>query len=84
MNIYIIIALCQASDDVCQLRFDFETFSGFAIASGTGICTDTFAVTGQTGVNPPSICGTNSGLHSKALLLLPSFFVFFSLVVIVM
>ena len=81
MNIYIIIALCQASDDVCQLRFDFETFSGFAIASGTGICTDTFAVTGQTGVNPPSICGTNSGLHSKALLL--SFLVFYCLVVIV-
>jgi len=29
-------------------------------------CTDSFAVTGQTGKNPPSICGTNTGYHMYA------------------
>ena len=28
-----------------------------------GGCSDTFAAVGQSGVNPPSICGTNTGYH---------------------
>ena len=55
----------KVSDDICQLRLDFQTFSGFATATTVSTCTDTLAVTGQTGVDPPSICGTNTGYHSK-------------------
>eukprot|EP00091_Calanus_sinicus_P024705 TRINITY_DN9017_c0_g1_i1.p1 TRINITY_DN9017_c0_g1~~TRINITY_DN9017_c0_g1_i1.p1 ORF type:complete len:111 (+),score=14.49 TRINITY_DN9017_c0_g1_i1:492-824(+) len=35
--------------------------SGFTAA--VGVCTDKFTAEGQTGVNPPSICGTNTGYH---------------------
>ena len=54
----------KEKDDVCQLRLDFQTFSGLTVATG-GVCTDTFVVEGQTGNNPPTICGTNTGYHSK-------------------
>ena len=53
----------KSSADVCQLRLDFHTFSGFVNA--VGVCTDTFVAAGQTGRNPPEICGTNTGYHSK-------------------
>ena len=56
--------LCQASSDVCQLRLDFQTFSGFAVTS-VGAKTDSMAAAGQTGKNPPTISGTNTGYHSK-------------------
>jgi len=55
----------KESDDICQLRLDFQTFTGFT-ATSVGACTDTFAVEGQTSVNPPSICGTNTGYHMYA------------------
>jgi len=46
------------------LRLDFQAFDGFALASpATGACEDTFAAAGQTGRNPPTICGTNTGYH---------------------
>merc|ERR1712117_676585 len=53
----------KVADDICQLRLDFQTFSGFATTSPAGACDDTFAATGQTGSDPPSICGTNTGYH---------------------
>jgi len=53
----------KVADDVCQLRLDFQTFSGFATTSPAGACDDTFAATGQTGSDPPSICGTNTDYH---------------------
>merc|ERR1711997_26453 len=53
----------KASEDVCQLRLDFQTFSGFATSTTAGSCYDTLAIKGQTGVDPPSICGTNTGYH---------------------
>ena len=56
--------LCQASSDVCQLRLDFQTFSGFAVTTA-GVKTDSMAAAGQTGKNPPTISGTNTGYHSK-------------------
>ena len=38
--------------------------SGYTLDGATaGTCSDTFAAAGQTGVNPPSICGTNTGYH---------------------
>ena len=55
----------KVSDDICQLRLDFQTFSGFATSTTAGDCYDTLAVAGQTGVDPPSICGTNTGYHSE-------------------
>jgi len=51
----------KVSSDICQLRLDFQTFSGYT--NTLGICGDTFAAAGQTGSNPPSICGTNTGYH---------------------
>jgi len=51
----------KVSDDICQLRLDFQTMSGFAAT--VGVCSDKFTAEGQTGVNPPSICGTNTGYH---------------------
>jgi len=53
----------KVSDDICQLRLDFQTFSGFATSTTAGDCYDTLAMAGQTGVDPPSICGTNTGYH---------------------
>ena len=32
----------------------------------TGVCTDSFMVTGPTGRNPSVICGVNTGQHSKS------------------
>ena len=46
---------------------DFNEFE-IGGAANTGACnTDTFVVTGQTGKNPPTVCGTLSGQHSKIL-----------------
>jgi len=53
----------KASADICQLRLDFQTFSGFATSTTAGQCDDTLAMKGQTGVDPPAICGTNTGYH---------------------
>ena len=47
-----------------SLRLDFQTFSGFT-TTGTNTCQDIFTAAGQTGKNPPNICGTNTGYHSK-------------------
>ena len=47
---------------MCQLRLDFVTMSGY-LTGANGACSDTFAAAGQTGKNPPSICGTNTGYH---------------------
>ena len=56
--------LCQVSTDVCQLRLDFQTFSGFSVSTA-GVKTDYMTAAGQTGKNPPTISGTNTGYHSK-------------------
>merc|ERR1711997_526702 len=56
-------SISKVSDDVCQLRLDFQTFSGFVPSTTAGSCYDTLAMAGQTGVDPPSICGTNTGYH---------------------
>ena len=34
-------------------------------ATTAGVCTDKFEATGQTGSNPPAICGINTGYHSE-------------------
>lgn len=53
----------KVSADICQLRLDFQTFSGLATSTTAGDCTDYLTAAGQTGVNPPAICGTNTGYH---------------------
>jgi hypothetical protein len=46
-------------------RLDFANFvTGVAT---TGACTDSFVATTPSGVTTTSICGTNTGLHSKAI-----------------
>ena len=49
-----------------SLRLDFQSMS-LADAAATGACSDYFEATGDTGQNPPRICGTNTGYHSKTL-----------------
>merc|ERR1719310_2241632 len=53
----------KVSDDVCQLRLDFQTFSGFATTTPIGACSDYMTAAGQTGKDPPSICVTNTDYH---------------------
>jgi len=60
------IKVNKCSEDICQLRLDFQTLTGFTTSTTVGLCTDTLAVAGQTGVDPPSICGTNTGYHMYA------------------
>ena len=59
----------KCSPDVCAVRLDFETFTtaGPSATDETngGACTDSFVVTGTSGLTTPTICGKNSGQHSK-------------------
>ena len=42
------------------------TMSGYTTGTTVGECTTTsFEASGQSGVNPPKICGTNTDYHSK-------------------
>lgn len=68
--------ICPCTENVCRVRFDFETMQlavpvqGTAAAAGTenvggaiGDCkTDQFSITGK-GSGSPVICGTNTGQH---------------------
>ena len=51
--------------DVFPFRLDFNMFDLTDVAT-TGVCTDSFEVTGPTGRNPSVICGVNTGQHSKS------------------
>ena len=59
-----LFTISKMSEEVCQLRLDFQTFKGFATTTPAGTCSDSLAAVGQTGADPPSICGTNTGYHS--------------------
>ena len=48
-----------------MLRLDFETMFGFVTATNPGVCSDKVTAEGQSGRNPPEICLTNTGYHSK-------------------
>merc|ERR1739844_440158 len=54
--------ISKISSDICQLRLDFETMSGFVTAS-KGTCTDYLTAKGKTGKTIPSLCGTNTDYH---------------------
>merc|ERR1711997_646715 len=56
------VTIKKVSDDVCQLRLDFQALS-LATAAATGLCSDSLAATGDSGQNPPTICGSNTGYH---------------------
>merc|ERR1712102_231067 len=62
--------ISKISDDICQLRLDFQTFSGFATTPPIGACSDFMTAAGQTGKDPPSICGTNTDYHSKFMVVI--------------
>jgi len=51
----------KCASDICQLRIDFQTMSGFDETAGA--CSDKLATAGQTGKNPPTVCGTMTGYH---------------------
>merc|ERR1719369_2664826 len=51
----------KSASDICQLRLDFQTMSGFDETGG--VCSDKLATSGQTGKNPPTVCGTNTDYH---------------------
>merc|ERR1712050_242974 len=57
----------KCSNDVCDLRLDFETFTtrgpGDTLEVTGGVCPDTFVVTTNTQQTIPTVCGTNSGQH---------------------
>jgi len=59
----------KMSSDICQLRLDFETLAlVVSTATGTaGSCSstigDSLTVAGQSGSDPPVICGINTGYH---------------------
>merc|ERR1711997_428760 len=54
----------KLSDDICQLRLDFQTMSGYTPGTTVGECTtNSLEVTGNSGQNPPKICGTNTDFH---------------------
>merc|ERR1712027_91689 len=55
-------AIKPLSGDICMIRFDFQAMN-IGITATTGVCKDTFTVTGTAGVNPPVICGDNAGYH---------------------
>ena len=57
--------------DICQFRLDFDAFDITEVAT-TGVCTDKLTITGTTGRNPPVVCGTLTGQHSKIFFLLGS------------
>ena len=48
------------------LRLDFDNFViANPSTTGLGTGTDAFSITSPTAVNPPTICGINSGQHSE-------------------
>merc|ERR1711884_519905 len=53
----------KVQDDICQLRLDFQTMTGFYTGTSGACGVDDFAVSGATGYDPPTICGTNTGYH---------------------
>ena len=61
--------------DVCAVRLDFDSFTTMGPSATTedtgGACTDSFVVTGTSGLTSPTICGKNTGQHSKHSLQIP-------------
>merc|ERR1711892_614072 len=54
-------AINKSAADICQLRIDFQTMSGFDETAG--VCSDSLVTAGQTGKQPPTVCGTMTGYH---------------------
>ena len=52
--------------EICEIRLDFDNFD--ITETTAGVCTDSFAVTGNSGQNPLDLCGTLTGFHCKSLL----------------
>ena len=50
--------------DICQIRLDFDTVV-LDQPSSTGTCSDEFSVDSPASADPPTLCGTFSGTHSK-------------------
>ena len=75
------LTVCPCSDDICQLRLDFQSFiinqpegvsavsvakvGGKSMFDTTQCQIDIFSVTAPGNNAPPVICGINTGEHSK-------------------
>jgi hypothetical protein len=57
-----VYTVSKTSSDICQLRLDFQTMSGY-VTTTAGECTDSFTALGSAGKSVPSICGTNTDYH---------------------
>ena len=69
--------ITKVDSSICQVRLDFDTLvlGGNDATGHAGCCgatcntnanaADSLTVAGQTGKNPPAICHTNTGYHSK-------------------
>jgi len=49
------------NSEICEIRLDFDNFD--ITETTAGVCTDSFAVTGNSGQNPLDLCGTLTGFH---------------------
>ena len=73
--------ISKMDSSICQVRLDFDTLvlgGNDETGAHAGCCgstcggtpgdhaADSLTVNGKTGWNPPSICHTNTGYHSKA------------------
>ena len=56
-------SITPKSDDICQLRLDFDNFDITEASPVTGSCTDTFDVTSGSSRDYYALCGTLSGQH---------------------
>lgn len=67
----------KCSNEVCQVRLDFETFVILGPADTTetngGPCTDKVIISGTSGNKSPDICGVNTGEHGNFLLIFSAF-----------
>ncbi len=68
-NTFQIAGPATSSDSVTKIKTGAGVVvegADVSVSDATQCLTDTFSVTnGGGGINPPSICGTNNGEHSK-------------------
>jgi len=55
-------AVTPVNSDICQIRLDFDNFDITEVTT-TGVCTDSFTITGPSGQNPHVLCGTLTNSH---------------------
>ncbi|KAF2349274.1 CUB domain [Trinorchestia longiramus] len=62
------LRITPLNDNICQLRLDFEEFT-LGQPDNEGVCDEDFLQVVAGASNIPTICGDNTGQHSKWLLI---------------